>query len=171
MRTLFLLMALAFTSCDSLVYKQKSESPAEQALKEGFVFVGGSERIVHWDKSCKRAQKVMLLKSAGDLPEDIELCVCVPVRMAEKLKTEILMAYYFTDKNKEKVSYRNDSGVEGTISVSNIMKYGLKSYIDEYPDYTIRMKDKFNSDYAVPFRDIFRSLDIGCKIYTFNIDE
>ena len=80
MKTIAFLLFLSFVSCSPLDRKEKDDSSAEQALKEGFVFVDGSQRVIHWDKSCKRAvQKVMLLKGVDDLRRDIEFCSCVPV--------------------------------------------------------------------------------------------
>ena len=65
-------------SCENA--SKEKETPADKALSEGFVFVDGSERIVHWDKACNRAiHKVMLLKDVRHLHVDTEYCSCVPV--------------------------------------------------------------------------------------------
>ena len=168
---LFVIICIIAISCDEKK-SQKVESSVDTALNEGYVFIDEGY-VIHWDKNCKRAIKdVLLVKPISSIcNKRIEYCSCVPVKMLEALKKEILMTYYFTDKTKEKILYTDESGKDGTISVANIMKYGLKKYIDSYPNYTVRMQDEFKSDYEVPFKDVFRALEIDLKIYTFKIDK
>lgn len=83
-------MILAIAMCCITVSckekKQHNDSSAEKALQEGYVFVDGTHKIIHWDKNCKRAiQKVMLLKPIKEVKRDVEYCSCVPVSKLKEI--------------------------------------------------------------------------------------
>ena len=72
-------------SCESA--SKEKEYPANKALSEGFVFVDGSGRIIHWDKACNKAvHKIMLLKDMRRLHVDTEYCICVPIPKMKEIQ-------------------------------------------------------------------------------------
>lgn len=166
---MFLLMAICCTVVSCKEKNHHNDSSANKALREGYVFVDMTESIVHWDNKCKRVIKnIMLLKSMKELKYNVKYCSCIPIDKHSIIKSEILKSCYFTKSDKGKVSIRKDSGEERSVRVDNIMKYGLEAYSVDYPNYTIRMQDNRGQDYDIPLKDVFRALDQGLKIYTFN---
>ena len=59
-------------------------------LKDNVVFVDGTNKIIHWNKSCNRAvQKIMVLREIDELIPDVEFCSCVPVDKMKEIKDKM----------------------------------------------------------------------------------
>ena len=84
-KILLIVIGTLFVSC--IEKTKNSESSAEKALNEGFVFIDGYDKVIHWDESCKRAhRKVIILRDIKDLRKDVEFCSCVPVPKMKEIK-------------------------------------------------------------------------------------
>ena len=70
--------------------KDLKDNAAEKALKDNVVFVDGTNKIIHWNKSCNRAvQKIMVLREIDELIPDVEFCSCVPVDKMKEIKDKM----------------------------------------------------------------------------------
>lgn len=87
-KILFIVICVLFVSCRTKT--SNSSDSAQKALNEGFVFVDGTGKIIHWDESCNRAvHKIMVLKDIKNLHRDIEFCSCVPVPIMKEIKEKL----------------------------------------------------------------------------------
>ena len=90
MKSVVLLLLPLLMSCSGCEKKEKEDTSAGNALKEGYVFTDGYF-IIHWDKSCNKApKKTMIIKPISFFEHrDSEYCSCVPIPKMKEIEIEI----------------------------------------------------------------------------------
>lgn len=148
---IYIVICLCCISCLRI-----KESYADKNLKSGFLFVDEAG-IVHWDKDCKRtAGKILELKPLSEYkkycscvaPDKIDLINALLEKQNEITKCMICV------KGKDKL-----------VSLKNLEKYGIDSYIKGYPGSTIRMRDNENNDYDIPIEKYHLALGSSLRLF------
>lgn len=88
----------------------------------------------------------------------------------ESRKGGVDVSKWLARKAPEQLLYQviDSDGQRRAVRKSDIEKYGWNRYASDYPGYSLRMRDKDNRDYAIPFGMVDKALVDGLRPYVYS---